>query len=179
MSWWSRRRKGSRRARSRRDVSPDDPRTSAFALELVREREGDPDVDRIGESEWLLIWSGPLPPDLDEAAAVNALVQERWWHFNGKGKLDEVADEGWVFDQLTWLFGTTMAYDTVLMPRERAAELAARFVALIPEPRRWFTNHQGFPDPTAWNPATDFTFDAGYVATAEGRAWIAWFTDED
>ena len=57
-------------------------------------------------------------------------------------------------------------------------------MSLMPTPRRWFTNGEAGPPPMttgayAWNDATDFTFDLGVVAVADGRAWIAWFTDED
>ena len=54
-------------------------------------------------------------------------------------------------------------------------------MSLVPSPRRWFSNGEDFPSTShySFDPATDFTFDMGVVAVANGRAWIAWFTDED
>jgi hypothetical protein len=65
---------------------------------------------------------------------------------------------------------------------ERASELTANYVALMPTGRRWFANCDDFSDRGghySFDSATDFTFDIGFVTVAEGRAWIAWFTDED
>jgi hypothetical protein len=68
-------------------------------------------------------------------------------------------------------------------PTLRSERLAERFVSLVPERRRWFTNldmdEEGYPDRTAWNALTDFLFEARFIAIAEGRAWLAWFVDED
>jgi hypothetical protein len=66
------------------------------------------------------------------------------------------------------------------MSRAQATELALRFVSLVPERHRWFTNFEGqLGEAWASTPLTDYTFDAGFIAVAEGRAWVAWFTDED
>jgi hypothetical protein len=34
-------------------------------------------------------------------------------------------------------------------------------------------------DVRSWNGLTDHVWDTGVIAVAEGRAWIAWFTDDD
>jgi hypothetical protein len=132
------------------------------------------------------IWSGRLPSDGDEEAAVNALVQTGMWRFHGEGELDEIEDEARAIELLTWLFGHRLAGHGLseLMPTARASELAGRFVSLLPDRRRWFGNDwDGPPGPPDYisqsNPMTHATFDAGVVAVADGRAWIAWFTDED
>ena len=85
------------------------------------------------------------------------------------------------------------AYETELMPPARATELAEKFISLLPERRRWFGNEwvrledlaglgplgTELTHPDASHPCTYRTFDAGLIAVADGRAWIAWFTDED
>ena len=86
---------------------PDDPRVAEFAVELARAR-GEDSAKWFG-SRWRtwpwLIWSGPLPDDGDEEAAINAFVRKGWWQFNGKGKVTEIADERWVLDTLSWFIG--------------------------------------------------------------------------
>ena len=131
---------------------------------------------------WWLIWSGPLAAADDGMAAANALIQQPWWYFNGRGTLRDVEDEGSVAAQLAWLIGHGLAYDTELVSQARASELAEKFVSLIPERRRWFSNYDGVlgsDNVIGSNPLTDFTIDYGFVAVADRRAWIAWFIDED
>lgn len=158
---------------------PDDARVAALAAEIGR-------AMRWGDTDHWLLWSGALLGDGDAASEATALVRRRWWLFNGdfnrEQELDEI-DETSAAEMLSWLIGNTMAYDTELMAPERAAAFAAEFMSLVPVPRRWFANGEvsWLPGGRAWagNPATDFTFDEGIVAVAEGRAWIAWFTDKD
>ena len=115
------------------------------------------------------------------------LMQRRWWYFNGKdvggGALEEVGGEERLVPLLAWHIGHGMAYGTEVMSQAQATALAEGFVALVPVPRRWFTNFDadddGFPDRWASTPVTDFTLDRGFVAIAGQRAWLAWFIDED
>jgi hypothetical protein len=217
-------------------VEPDDPRVAAFAEELAAAR-GETASAR---ARWpWLIWSGPLPGDSDEHAAVTALVRKRWWEFDGEGRLDEM-DERPAVQLLTWVFGHALEAESELMPSDRARELAARFVSLLPKRRRWFGNDWDGPpfprlqfdaneyaqtdwdevaetlrshlahvpaewsdpanlkeaaretlalyaregiepdsDVRSWNGLTDHVWDTGVIAVADGRAWIAWFTDDD
>ena len=134
----------------------------------------------------LLLWSGDLLGAGDAAYEATALVQRRWWHFNGDFNVEKELveiDEASAAAVLSWLIGNSMAYEVELMPPERAAAFTAEFMSLVPAPRRWFSNGEAewLTGGRAWagTPATDFTFDEGVVAVAEGRAWIAWFTDED
>ena len=155
---------------------PDDPRVAALAVEIERTRR----ITR----DWFLLWSGVLLGDGDAAHEATALVRRRWWHFNGdfnpEQELDEIGEES-AADLLSWLIGNTMAYDTELMPPERAAAFTTELMSLVPAPRRWFANGEMEWLARAWagNPATDFTLDKGVVAVAAGRAWIAWFIDVD
>jgi hypothetical protein len=156
------------------DPKPDDPRVSMLGAEIERAR---------GDTYYWLMWSGGLLGDGDAASEATALVRRRWWHFNGdfniETELFEVNEQS-AAEVLSWLMGNTMAYDTELMKPELASAFTANFITLIPRPRRWFTNGDGFPSSQySFNPATDFTFDMGVVAVADGRAWIAWFKDED
>ena len=213
----------------RRSTEPDDPRVAAFADELAAAR-GETASTHTQWPPWL-IWSGPLPSDGDELAAITALVRERWWEFNGDGRLDEM-DEGPAVQLLTWVVGHGLENDDEMVSPDRAGELVARFVALLPEHRRWFGNdwdgspfprpmldekefeetdwmevsetlRSGLPwmppetwdpaklreaaretigtesDVRSWNGLTDHVWDTGVVAVADGRAWIAWFTDDD
>lgn len=128
----------------RRSKEPDDPRVAAFAEELAA-AWGATAIRRT-QRPWL-IWSGAMPPDGDEHAAVTALVRERWWDFNGNGRLDEI-NEGVALELLTWLFGHTLEGDDEVLPVGRARELTAQFVSLLPEHRRWFGNDwEGPPFP--------------------------------
>jgi len=214
----------------RRSTQPDDPRVAALADELAV---------AWGAMPSCLIWSGSLPAAEDEHAAVTALVRERWWEFNGRGRLDEM-DEAPAVQLLTWVFGHALEGDQEVIPLARAGDLAAKFISLLPERRRWFGNSWDGPpfprprfdadeyaqtdwdevaetlrskiahappewfDPAqlkeaarerldlyaregiepgssvrSWNDLTDHVWDTGVVAVAEGRAWIAWFTDDD
>ena len=214
----------------RRSTRPDDPGVAALAGEL--------DAARGAVPPWL-IWSGPLPTDGDDHAAATALVRERWWEFNGRGRLDEIEEQS-ALELLTWVVGHALENNTEVMPDDRASELAAEFVSLLPKRRRWFGNSWNGPpfprpqfdaeeyaqtdwdevaetlrsklsdfpeewfdatklkeaaretldlyasegiepesDVRSWNGLTDHVWDTGVVAVAEGRAWIAWFTDED
>ena len=109
----------------RRSTEPDDPRVAEFAAEFAAAR-GETASARM-QWPWLLIWSGLLPSDGDEHAAVTALVRKRWWEFNGKGRLDEI-DEPTALELLTWLFGHTLEDDDEVVPFDRARELTAKFV---------------------------------------------------
>ena len=154
------------------DPESEDPRVTALAAEIAQAR---------GNTLPWLVWSGPLLGDGDAASEATALVRRRWWQFNGEAELIEV-DEISAVDALTWLIGNTMAYDSQLMTVEEAAAFTAKYVALMATGRRWFANSDEFRHDDrgyGWNPATDFTFDVGFVTVADGRGWIAWFTDED
>jgi hypothetical protein len=155
-------------------AEPDDPRVTTLAAEMAAAR---------GNTFPWLIWSGPLLGDSEAATEATALVRRRWWEFNAnvETKLIEV-DEKSAVDALTWLIGNTLAYDSELMTFERASALTATYVALMPTGRRWFGNSDDFSgrgSHYSFDPATDYTFDIGFVTVGAGRAWIAWFTDED
>jgi hypothetical protein len=214
----------------RRSTEPDDLRVAAFIDELTA-AWGQTASARM-QRPWL-IWSGPLPSDGDDHGALTALVRERWWDFNGEGRLDEI-DDSTALELLTWLFGHTLAEKHEVIPFDRARELTTKFVSLLPRRRRWFGNDWDGPpfppphldeaewartdwtevsetlrsampdfpfspeilDPArlkeaakegigrdhevfGWNALTDHVWDTGVIAVAEGRAWIAWFTDDD
>jgi hypothetical protein len=214
----------------KRSTKPDDPRVAAFADELAAARGGVPPS---------LVWSGDLPSDGDEHAAATALVRERWWEFNGEGRLEELEEHD-ARELLTWVIGHRLEDDAEVLPVDRARELAAKFASLLPERRRWFGNDWDgppFPSPQfdadeyaqtdwgevaetlrshlahappewfdaarleqaaretldryaregiepasgvrSWHGLTDHVWDTGLIAVGEGRAWIAWFTDDD
>jgi hypothetical protein len=93
-------------------LEPDDPRVAELADEL----------DRAGgvTFDWRLLWSGPLLGDGDAATEAVTLLRKRWWHFNGEAKLIEIDEES-ALELLAWLFGYSLAYESELMPPERAA----------------------------------------------------------
>jgi hypothetical protein len=168
----------SRQARQNAPVSGSDQTTDPRLNELIA------DLRRArGETFPFLIWSGPLPPAGDGDEAPNHLFRDPWWLFTESGQLDEI-EENWAVELLAWLFEHTMAYDTKLMADAEASEFAGRFLALLPNDRRWFSTgtermSSQDPRPNPSDPLTDHTFDAGVVVVGGGRAWIAWFTDED
>jgi hypothetical protein len=81
------------------------------------------------------------------------------------------------------------AYASEYVPRAVAEPLVARFLALVPPPRRFFSNGSCLREPLVdvdgvvhkgrWNPATPATFDMGVIVVGEARCAVLWFEDED
>ena len=121
---------------------------------------------------------GPLPRDGDEHAAVTTLVRERWWEFNGEGRLNEM-DEGPAVQLLTWVFGHGLENDDEVISPDRAGELAATFVSLLPERRRWFGNDwDGPPFPRPILDEKEFE-ETDWVEVSETlRSGLPWMPPE-
>jgi len=80
-----------------------------------------------------------------------------------------------------------LAYGQVIMPFDKAADLATQLFDLVPEPHTYFTNGEwarsaGDSDPAelrSFNPISDATLDSGVVCLGDGRAALFWVEDED
>ena len=137
--------------RRRHSTKPEDPCVAALVDEL--------DMARGATPPWL-IWSGSVLNDDGDHAAATALVRERWWEFNGNGRLDEIQEDN-ALELLTWVFGHALEDDAEVMPFDRARDLAGKFVSLLPRRRRWFGN--------SWNgpPFRGAPFDANEYAQTD------------
>lgn len=78
-----------------------------------------------------------------------------------------------------------LAYNHPVLDRAKAAELAARFIALF-EPAHYFTNGTLGPAhaenkrrDSKYHPITRATFDTGIVAVGRQLSGILWVEDED
>jgi hypothetical protein len=72
-----------------------------------------------------------------------------------------------------------LAYGSHRMPAEKAAELADRFLAQFGSGgTRYYTNGK-LHESGGWNPATEFTFDAGILVIGEAASGCLWVEDED
>lgn len=82
-----------------------------------------------------------------------------------------------------------LAYGSVVMPEDRAAELTDRFLEQFCSDTRYFTNGTWHIPPEvrtdgvscgpSWTPATLATFDAGVLAVGLKRSGCLWVEDED
>jgi hypothetical protein len=81
-----------------------------------------------------------------------------------------------------------MAYNAEIMPADRAAELAGRFLAQFgTDGVRYYTNGT-FHEPrgpkltwsgAGWDPVTEATFDTGVLVLGPGCSGCLWVEDED
>ena len=75
-----------------------------------------------------------------------------------------------------------LAYKGEVMTKNRAEWLAGEFVGSFgKDDVRFATNTADMPDtfPFAWEPATEFTFDAGVAVMGKAGAGVFWVADED
>jgi hypothetical protein len=88
---------------------------------------------------------------------------------------------------LTQIIGSELAYPEQVVPRERATELATRFLALFPKGARYYTNGaisgdfavydlQG-AELLGWRSLSAAPFDNGIVALGSGRIAMLWAED--
>jgi hypothetical protein len=87
---------------------------------------------------------------------------------------------------LTRILHKDLAYDVTIVPLDRAAELAERFIKLLGE-ACYFTNTVPadrlddilWAGAMGWTPLTRATFDSGIVAVGPANIGIIWIEDED
>jgi hypothetical protein len=79
-----------------------------------------------------------------------------------------------------------MAYGTVIMPLQRADELARRFLAEFHNPPTDFFSNGSFTQNddgsvalNSWNPITQATFNTGIIVVEAGLVGCLWVEDED
>lgn len=109
--------------------------------------------------------------DVANAAGVELL--EKRWH-----EVDRAGAESF----LTQLLHRSLAYRVELMPEKTAAWLASEFLdAVGPHGSRFATNSADRPGhfPYGWEPATEYTMDAGVVAIGVNGSALYWVADED
>jgi len=81
---------------------------------------------------------------------------------------------------LTEILHSDLAYNSEIMPLQKAAELASRFLKQYPERDcRFFTNGSLFlkANVKSWNPATDATFDTGVIVLGPNNSGCLWVED--
>jgi hypothetical protein len=160
------------------ELLPDrDPAVAALARDLERARK---------PSYPLTFAAARLPAGADDPlAAADALAVAAG--FRGLGA-------GWVevprriaVKILAHVVGGELAYPEEVVPAERAEELARRFVALLPERARFFTNGAVSGDfaiydlaggeVLGWRSLSEAPLDNGVVAVGGDRAAILWAED--
>ena len=123
-------------------------------------------------------WLTLLKPDeaatLDDVARAAGIepLQKRWH------EVDRAGAESF----LTELLHRSLAYRVELMPEKTAAWLASQFLDGVGRyGSRFATNSAGRPGhfPYGWEPATEYTMDAGVVAIGANGAALYWVADED
>lgn len=74
-----------------------------------------------------------------------------------------------------------LAYHAQLMPDERSADLARRFISSFADDARFFTNSGYSTGSTSWSwaPLTESTFDAGILAVSDSLVGVLVVQDED
>lgn len=82
-----------------------------------------------------------------------------------------------------------MAYNSELMPRAQAQQLASQFLANFDSSARYFSNgtwHEegntftgGSGSGIGWDPVTSATFDTGVLVIGPDRSGCLWVEDED
>ena len=85
-------------------------------------------------------------------------------------EIDRVTAEARIIDLLQY----DLAYDSEIMPRAKAEDLARAFLDSVPG-ARFYSNgtRQG------WTPATGATFDGGVILVSDGGSACFWIEDED
>lgn len=124
------------------------------------------------------VWLTVLPPgvacsfdDLARAAGIEPL---------GRAWIEIDYDDA--RSLLAGLLHKDLAYSAELMPKHRADWLTLQFLqAFGGFGNRYATNTEPLSSSgsRAWNPATEFTFDAGVVVIGEEGAGLYWVADED
>jgi hypothetical protein len=129
---------------------------------------------RPAEYVWLTVLAPGEARDFDDVARTAGVepLEERW---------NEV-DQKTAARFLSALLHRNLAYHVDVMPEHRAQWLAEQFIAAFGKYNsRFATNSLDTPGqaPFAWNPATEYTFDAGLVVIGEKGSGLYWLADED
>jgi hypothetical protein len=160
------------------ELLPDnDPAVGALIRDLERARE--PSYPLTFASHRLAAPADDAHPTLDAVVAAAG--------FQGLGA-------GWVevprriaAKILAHLIGGELAYPEEVLPRERAEELAGRFLALVAPPARYFTNGalsgdfavydlQG-EEVLGWRSLSEAPYDNGVIALGADRVAMLWAED--
>lgn len=82
---------------------------------------------------------------------------------------------------LTAILVADLAYRAPRSSLEEAVRLANEFLAHFEGPAIYGVNSEGLPGeyPFGWEPATDYTFDAGVVVIGSVGSGLIWIADED
>jgi hypothetical protein len=159
------------------ELLPDpDPALAALARELERARQ---------PSYPLTFVARRAPAAADAIAVADALAAEAG--YSGLGAAWAEVPRRIAVKILAHVIGGELAYPEQVVPPERAADLAARFVALLPERARFFTNGALSGDFAiydlagaellGWRSISAAPFDNGVVAVGAERALLLWAED--
>lgn len=145
------------------------------------------DLDRAREPSYPLtftVWD-LAPPDADAVAVADAVAAAEGYAGLGAGWVE--VPRRIAVKILAHLIGGELAYPEEVVPAARAEELAGRFVALLPERSRYFTNGAvsgasaiydlGGAEVLGWRSISAAPFDNGVIGVGAGRAAILWAED--
>lgn len=160
------------------ELLPDrDPAVAAFERELDRARE--PSYP-LTFAAWRL---GSLPDDPRAVADAMAVAAG----YTGLGASWVEVPRRIAAKILAHVIGGELAYPEEVVPAERAEELTARFLALLPERSRYFTNGAISGDfavydlaggeVLGWRSLSEAPFDNGVVAVGGERVLLLWAED--
>jgi hypothetical protein len=116
-------------------------------------------------------------PAPDPVALADQLVQSLALTPLGAGWRAVPADEARQIGRR--VLASHLAYGGEIMPAAPAEALVDRFLALVGEPRAFFTNTRAIGSSRTIAPITTATLDEGIVAVGHARTGILWVADED
>jgi hypothetical protein len=120
---------------------------------------------------------GHLEPTRDPVALADQIVQSLALTPLGAAWRAVPADEARRIGRS--VLASHLAYGSEIMPAAQADALVDRFLALVGEPRAFFTNTRAIGSSRTIAPITTATVDEGIVAVGHDRTGILWVADED
>lgn len=162
------------------------------AIELLPDRDPaaaalERDLDRAREPSYPLTFAARrLAAPADEARAVADAVADAAG-YAGLGAAWVEVPRRIAAKILAHIIGGELAYPEEVVPAARAEELSARFLALLPQGSRYFTNGAlsgdfaiydlGGAEVLGWRSISEAPFDNGVIGVGGDRALLLWAED--